>query len=120
LTNSLNTRENSVRRLHCQVVRQDTFQTTIGNGTLHKNNDDNGDGVVNFATPRNLIVKSTMFPHQNIDKFTWTSIDGKSPTQIDHILTERRRHSTTLGVLSFRAGGCGTDHCLVVTKVERD
>jgi hypothetical protein len=77
---------------------------------------DNGIRVVNFATSKNLRVKSTMFPHRNIHKYTWTSPDGKTNNQIDHILVDRRRHSNTLGVRSYRAADCDTDHCLVVAK----
>jgi hypothetical protein len=40
--------------------------------------------VVNFATSKNLIVKSTMFPHRNIHKVTWTSPVRKTHNQIDH------------------------------------
>ncbi|PNF30197.1 hypothetical protein B7P43_G08423 [Cryptotermes secundus] len=36
----------------------------------------------------------TMFPHRNTHKFTWTSPDGKMHNQIDHILIDRRRHSS--------------------------
>jgi hypothetical protein len=43
----------------------------------------NGVRVVNFATSKNLTVKSTMFPHRNIHKFTWTSPDGWTHNQID-------------------------------------
>jgi hypothetical protein len=50
--------------------------------------------LVNFATYKNLIVKSTIFSHRNIHKFTWTSPDGKIHSQIDHILIDRRRHSS--------------------------
>jgi hypothetical protein len=66
---------------------------------------------------KNLIVKRTMFPHRNIHKFTWTSPDGKTHNQTDHILIDRRRHSSILDIRSFRAADCDTDHSLVVAKI---
>jgi hypothetical protein len=56
---------------------------TIGNESLHKISNDNGVRVVNFATSKNLIVKSARFPHCYIHKYTWTSPDGKTRNQID-------------------------------------
>jgi hypothetical protein len=78
---------------------------------------DNGVRIVKFATLKNLLVKSTMFPHQNIHKYTWTSPDGKTHNQIDHILIDRRWHFSILDVRSFRGADCDTDHYLVVAKV---
>jgi len=57
-----------------------------------------------------------MFSYRNIRKFTWTSADGKTQNQIDHILIDRSR-SSGLDVRSFRGADCDTDHCLVVAKV---
>jgi hypothetical protein len=37
--------------------------------------------------------------------------------QTDHILIERRRHSSILDVQSFRGADCDTDHYLVVAKI---
>jgi hypothetical protein len=68
-----------------RVGREDILKPTIGNESLH----DNGVRVVNFATSKNLIVKTTMFPNRNIHKYTWTSPDGKTHNQIDHILIDR-------------------------------
>jgi ABC-type antimicrobial peptide transport system permease subunit len=58
----------------------------IGNKSSHEISNDNGVIVVNFATSKNLVVKSTMFPHHSIHKYTLTSPDGKRHNQIDHIL----------------------------------
>ena len=48
--------------------------------------------VLSFATSNNIVVKSTMFIHLNIHKYTWTPPDGKTHNQTDHILTDRRWH----------------------------
>jgi len=98
-------------------MRQGILKTIIRNKSLHQDNNDNGVRVVNFATSKNLFVKSKMFPHHNIHKCTWTSPDGKTHNQIDHILIVRRWHSKIPDVRSFRGDGCDTDHHLVVTKV---
>jgi hypothetical protein len=71
-----------------KVGKEDIFKPTIGDQGLHQISNDNGVGVVNFATSKNLFVKSMMFPHHNIHKFTWTSTNGKTHNQIDHILIE--------------------------------
>jgi hypothetical protein len=70
--------------------------------------------VANFATSKNLVVKSTMFPHHNINKFNWTSPDGKTHNQIDHVLIGRRWHSSVLHVRSFMGVDHDTAHYLVV------
>ena len=99
------------------------FKPTIGNESLHQDSNDNGGSndngvrIVKFATSKNLVVKSTMFPHRNIHKCTWTSPDGQTHNQIDHILIDRRRHSSIIDVRSFRGANCDTDHYPVVVKV---
>jgi 2-hydroxy-3-keto-5-methylthiopentenyl-1-phosphate phosphatase len=61
-----------------KVGREDTFKPTIGNESLHEDSNDNDVRVVNFATSKNLVVMSMMFPRQNIHKYTWTSPGGKT------------------------------------------
>jgi hypothetical protein len=98
--------------LNAKVGREDIFKPTIGNDSSHEISNYNGVRVVNFATYKNLVVKSTMFPHRSIYKYTWTSPDGKTHNQIDHILIARRRHSSILDVRSFRGADCDSDHYL--------
>jgi len=81
-----------------KVWRDNFFKLTIGNESLHQDSNDNGVRIVNFATSKILVVNSTMFPHQNILKYTWTSSKGKTLNQIDHILIDRRWHSSLLNV----------------------
>jgi hypothetical protein len=71
------------------VVREDIFKPIIWNENLHEIINDKGVKVVNFATSKNLNVKSTMFPHRNIQKYTCTSPDRKPHNQIDHIPIDR-------------------------------
>jgi len=90
---------------NAKVENENIFKPTIGNESLHQHSNDNGVRIVTFAASKNLVVKSTMFPHRNIHKYTWTSPDGKTDNQIDHKLIDRRRHSSILDVRSFREAG---------------
>jgi hypothetical protein len=100
-----------------EVGREDTFKPTTGNEGSHEISNDNEIMVLNFATSINLVVKSTMFPHRSIHKYIWTSPDGQTHNQIDHVLIDRRRHSSILDVRSFRGADCDADYYLVVSKI---
>jgi hypothetical protein len=83
---------------YAKLGREDIFKPTIGNESSHEIINDNGITVVIFATSKNLVVKSNMFPNRSIHKYTWTSPDGKTHNQVDHVLIHRRRHSCILDV----------------------
>jgi hypothetical protein len=101
---------------NAEVGREEIFKPTIGNESLQENSNDNGVRLINFAASKNLRLKSTMFPHHNIHKCTWMSPDGKTHTEINHILVDRRKHSNILDVRSYRAADCVTDQYLVVAQ----
>jgi hypothetical protein len=82
-----------------KVGMEDISKRTIGNKSFQDISNDNGARIVNFATLKNLNAKSKLFPHHNIYKFTWTSPEGKTHNQIDHILIEIRWHLSELNVL---------------------
>jgi len=42
-----------------------------------------------------------MFPYRNINKWNWTSHNGKTNNQIDHLLIDKRWHSNILDVRSL-------------------
>jgi hypothetical protein len=48
--------------------RDDIFNSVIWNESQHEANNSNGVREVNFAPSKNLIVKSTTFPHRDIYK----------------------------------------------------
>jgi hypothetical protein len=65
--------------------KREYFQTDNLNESLHQVSNANRVRTINLATSKTIVVKSTMFPHRNIHKYSWTSVDGKTQKQIDHI-----------------------------------
>ena len=53
---------------NAKLGRQNIFKTTIWNESLQQDSNNNGVRTANFVTQKNLVVKSTMFPHQNSHK----------------------------------------------------
>jgi hypothetical protein len=103
---------------NAKVGREDIFKPVIGNESLREASNDNRVRVINFATSKNLTVKSTTFPHRDIHKRTWTSPDGVAHNQIEHVLIDKRRHSNILlDIRSFRGADSDTGHYLVVAKL---
>ena len=43
---------------------------------LHNVCNDNGTRLADFSVTTNLVISSTMFPHNKIHKETWVSPDG--------------------------------------------
>jgi hypothetical protein len=82
---------------NAKVGRENYSNPTIRKESLHEISNDSGARLVNSAT-KNLVVKSTMFPHRKIHKCTRTSSEGNTHNHINHVLIERRRHSSILDV----------------------
>jgi hypothetical protein len=84
--------------INVKVGKEDTFKLSIGNASSHEISNVNGVRVVTFATSKNVVIKSTMFPHRKMHTYIWTSPDGHTHNQTDHVLIDRRRHSSTFHV----------------------
>jgi exonuclease III len=74
---------------NAKVGREDNFKPVISNECLQEASNYNGVRVVNFATSKNLIFKSTTFPHYDIHKHTWTSRNDVTHNEIDDVLLEK-------------------------------
>ncbi|PSN57217.1 hypothetical protein C0J52_05015 [Blattella germanica] len=96
-------------RYHMKIV--------LGDFNAKEDSNDNGVRLVTFATSKNLIVKSTTFQHKDIHKYTWTSPDGETRNQIDHVLVDKRWHSSIIDIRSVRGLDCNSDHHLVRVKI---
>jgi hypothetical protein len=51
-----------------KLGRENIFNPTIGNENVHYESNDNGVRIVNFATLKNLLAKSTISLQRNIHK----------------------------------------------------
>ena len=73
-----------------KVGRENTFKQAVGNESLHQDINDNDGRILNIITSKNLVHKNMMFSLRNFQKNIWTSPDGKTHSQSDQILIDRR------------------------------
>jgi hypothetical protein len=90
--------------------REDIFKVTTGNERLHLDSNVNGVRLVNIATSKNLVVKSTMFSTETFINTHGSFLMGRLNNRVDHIRLHRRWHSNIVVVQSFRRADCDTDH----------
>ena len=62
----------------------------MGKEALKCVRNDNGEQFVDFCATNSLVITTTSFPHKDIDKYTWTSPDGCTQNQIDHVAVNLR------------------------------
>jgi len=73
--------------------------------------------VLILSNPLRLGIPGGLLPSGFPTMTLYNSPDGKTHNQIDHVLIDRRWHSSVLDVRSFRGSDCDTDHYLVIVKV---
>ena len=78
---------------------------------------ENGDRLVRFASFNRLCVASTNFRHPKNKLLTWFSNDGRTSSQIDHILVRQKHTRTVVACRSYKGAETGnahgSDHVLV-------
>lgn len=65
--------------INAKIGREHTFKPTIGLHSLHEITNDNGMKLINLATSKGFTIISTVFPHKDIYKCTWKSLDRCQP-----------------------------------------
>ncbi|XP_055388198.1 uncharacterized protein LOC129616594 [Condylostylus longicornis] len=90
-----------------------TATGTHGLGVLNNN----GERLRDFCREHNLVIGGTLFPHKNIHKYTWTSPDGITKNQIDHICISKKWRSSLMDVRTMRGADAQTDHMLLTCEV---
>jgi hypothetical protein len=68
---------------NAKLGRKDIFKLTIRNDSVHQDSNDYGIWIVYFAVSKNLVVKSTMIPNQNIHMYNCTSPNGHTHKHTD-------------------------------------
>jgi len=90
----------------------------IGPYSRHETATDNGERMMYFSIAHDLRVTSTFFPHKRIHLETWIHPSGNTRSQIDHVLISNRYAKVIQDTRSFRSACIGSDHFLVVAKVQ--
>ncbi|BHF80935.1 hypothetical protein SprV_0702406400 [Sparganum proliferum] len=83
---------------------------------------ENGERLLNFADRNRLLVTNTCFQHRKKHLLTWYSNDGRTASQIDHILVSSRFRSWVHDSRSMRGAetgnAYGSDDVLVRTRLK--
>jgi len=94
-----------------------SFERVMGKHGLGQRNN-NGERLCEICDMNELMITGTLFPHKTIHKATWTSPDGVTKNQIDHILINRKFRNSVEDTRVFRSADIGSDHFLMCMKVK--
>ena len=79
---------------------------------------ENGERMCDFCELNSLLVGGTLFQHKDIHKRTWTSPDGNTKAQLDHIIINSKWKSSLQDVRVYTGADCGSDHNMVVGEIK--
>nr|KAG5685242.1 hypothetical protein BaRGS_035258 [Batillaria attramentaria] len=90
----------------------------MGDLKRQRTQNENGELFTEFCTTNDLVIGGTIFPHKTIHKTTWTSPDGRTVNQIDHITIGRKWRRSLLDVRAKRGADAASDHHLVIAAIK--
>ncbi|XP_058064590.1 craniofacial development protein 2-like, partial [Anopheles bellator] len=101
---------------NAQVGQEEEYKPVIGGFSAHQRTNEMGLRLIDFATSKNMAVRSTCLQHSLLHKYTWRS-PNQTETQIDHVLVDCRHFSDITDVRSYRSANVDSDHYLVMVKM---
>jgi len=75
---------------------------------------DNGTRFADLCRENGMVIGGTIFHHKAIHKLTWTSPDGKTRNQIDHLAINQKWRRSLTDVKVIRGADAGSDHFLLL------
>ena len=78
---------------------------------------ENGELFAEFCGNNDLVIGGSLFPHRQRHKVTWSSRDGITENQIDHICISRMFRRSLLDVRNKRSADIASDHHLLIGEV---
>jgi hypothetical protein len=102
------------------VGRETVHQPTIGRYSLHDSTNENGLRLIDFASGRQMAIKSTYFMHKRIHLETWHSPDGRTRNQIDQCLIDGRHFSDNFNLIYWvNRAQSPTDNSSKITNTKK-
>jgi hypothetical protein len=89
----------------------------IGKHGLGKKSD-NGERFLELCANHNMVIGGSLFKHKNCHKGTWNNPSNGKKNQIDHIAISKNFRNSLLDVRVFNSACCGSDHDLLVGKIQ--
>ena len=79
----------------------------------------NGELLCEFACANNMVVISTNFDHERVQKITWLSPYQTTASHIDHIIINANKKEVIEDVKTMRGPSMDSDHFLVNAVIKQ-
>ncbi|KAF2883033.1 hypothetical protein ILUMI_23136 [Ignelater luminosus] len=77
---------------NAKIGKEEEYLIITEGKSLHKETNENGNSLIQFAIEQYMKVVSTSLDHKNIHKITWISPNAQTKTQINYVLIEKKDH----------------------------